>query len=364
MLHDLPPAVARLGHGVGAVLAHAHPVAVARDGEGEHPLRLLHGEAGRPQAEQVAGRAAGEDHPAEGQLRHPARRRIADIGDPPRRVPGQHRVRVLGRRQGAHIVRGEGDGGAVVGHLVPLRAVHRHQIGQAIAPHRRRVLRLPRRGGEKYRLDDLTAVGQGLAVGLRHGGGDLGRVRLRQRAPALRGLRRLDVRLAAAGIAAQVRPAALVAPRPQLPQAVGPGAHRLGRQGRRLEGGGHLRRHHPPQVVRHGQLRHRAVLQQDTHRPGPVPAGRRGRGGGRHRRRGLRRQEGRALPLPHRQQGQQQRRQTQGRPQSQRPPQQPPETFSLQLHQSLLVFSPDFRRARPFFLNNSLLTDSLLDGIL
>ena len=45
-------------------------------------------------------------------------------------------------------------------------------------------------------------------------------------------------------------------------QRVGPGGHRLGLEGLLLKGGGHLRRHHPPEVVLHVHLLHAAVRHQ------------------------------------------------------------------------------------------------------
>ncbi len=57
----------------------------------------------------------------------------------------------------------------------------------------------------------------------------------------------------------------------ELPQAVGPGAHRLGPQGLRLEGGRHLRGHHAPQVVRHGHFGHLPVPAQHPQGLGRVP---------------------------------------------------------------------------------------------
>ena len=231
-------------------------MAVAGDGEGEHPVLLAHVEAGRAQGEQAARRAAGQLGAPQLQAGHPAGGGAGEVCKPCGRLAGQVGPQPGLPRRLFHLLGGEGDGGAVVGHPVPLGAVHRHQVGQGLAPHRRRVLGGAGGGGEKHRLDGPALIGEHLAVGVRHGGGNFGGVGVGIPAPALGGVLLGEVGLAAGGVGADIRALLLVAFGPQLPQGVGPGAHRLGPEGLRLEGGGHLRRHHAPQVVPHGQLVH------------------------------------------------------------------------------------------------------------
>ena len=94
-------------------------------------------------------------------------------------------------------------------------------------------------------------------------------------------LRRLpgDVGLAAVDVGAHVGLRVGVGGVLLFPDGVGAGGAGLGLQGLLLKSGGHLRRHHPEQVVGHGQLRHRAVRLLELHHPALVPLPR----GGLHR---------------------------------------------------------------------------------
>ena len=63
-------------------------MAVAGDGEGEHPVLLAHIKAGGAQGEQVPGRAAGQGHAAHLYAGHPAGGGAGQVLEPCGRFPG------------------------------------------------------------------------------------------------------------------------------------------------------------------------------------------------------------------------------------------------------------------------------------
>ena len=112
------------------------------------------------------------------------------------------------------------------------------------------------------RVNELALVEDDLVACLRHGGGDLVGVGHGTVPPVALGVRPGDPGLAAVVVGAQVR--VRVVGGGALVQGVGAGGHRLGLQGLLLKGGGHLRRHHPPEVLVHVHLGNLAVAAQDA----------------------------------------------------------------------------------------------------
>ena len=263
-------------HGVGAVLAHAHPVAVA--GHVKYELSPVpgDGEGGRPQGEQGSYLSSGEGDASQGDGDYTAAIVAAGLPKPCGGVPGQIRAGVGGQGKGLDLFRAQLHLGAVVGNLVPLGTVHALQVGHRVAPDLRRVHGLPGGGGEKQRLDGLAVVKNAQAVCFRHRPVDLLSVLPGIQPPA--GLRRraLNICLTAGAVAADVGAGMLAAVLPD--DGVGPGGADLGLQGLLLKGGGHFRRRHAPEIVCHRQLCHIALLGQQAHRAPSVP--RPGRGGG------------------------------------------------------------------------------------
>ena len=147
----------------------------------------------------------------------------------------------------------------VVGHLLPLGAVHSGEIGHRIAPHLHRVHRPPVGGGEKDGLDGLPPIEHRHSVGIRHSGGDLVGVHLSVGSPAGGGLLSGAVGLAAVHVGTQIGLRVTGGVPLHFGIGIGAGSHRLGLQGFALKGGGHLGGHHPPQVVVQGHSLHRAV---------------------------------------------------------------------------------------------------------
>ena len=107
-------------------------------------------------------------------------------------------------------------------------------------------------------------------VGALHRPLDLVRILPSVEPPA--GLRRrlLNIGLTAGAVRTDVRAWVLSAPAVLAHHGVGPGGAGLGLEGLLLKGGGHLRRHHPPQVVGHGQLHHLPVPGLEPDRPAAV----------------------------------------------------------------------------------------------
>ena len=264
-LQNLVVALPLLGQGVGAVLAHAHAVAVAGDGEGDTIRRGGDREAGGAQAEQGTQASTAHGDAADVHRLHPAGGIGDKVGKPARRLAGQIGLRVLGQQLAFELVQGHRDGGVVVGHLVPLGAVHAGEVGHRVAPHLHRVHRPSGGGGEEHRLDGLALEEGRHAVGIRHGGGDLVGVGLGVLPPVGGGVRRVDVGLAAGDVGAHVGVRVGLHGALHLGEGVGAGGHRLGLEGLRLKGGGHLRRHHPPQVLVQRQGEHLPVLQGHPH---------------------------------------------------------------------------------------------------
>ena len=167
-----------------------------------------------------------------------------------------------------------GDGGVVVGDLLPLRALHAGEVGHAAPPHLHRVQGPPRRRREKDGVDGLPLIKDSLSVGVRYRPGDLFPPGLGLRPPVGGGVLRGDVGLTAGDVGAHVGVGVVgVGADTHLIEGVGPGGDRLGPEGLRLKGGWHLRRHHPPQVLRHGEGGHRPVGQGHPHQGGPVASG-------------------------------------------------------------------------------------------
>ena len=108
----------------------------------------------------------------------------------------------------------------------------------------------------KHRQDGHAAVEDGLAVGGNDSVFHLFLVSISVLPPVGPGPLLADVGLAAGGVRADVRLAAMAAASLQFINGIGPGGHRLGLQGFLLKGGGHFRTHHTHEIGAQVHLLH------------------------------------------------------------------------------------------------------------
>src|SRR5699024_9766018 len=125
--------------GVGPVLAHTYPVAVAGDREGEVGPVPGHGEAGGAQVEQGAHLASGEGDAPHQDAGHSTPLVDGGGAEPDGGVARQVGPRVDGQHRLPHLVGGEHRLAVVVGDLLPLGALHALEVVHLVPPHLHRV---------------------------------------------------------------------------------------------------------------------------------------------------------------------------------------------------------------------------------
>ena len=244
-------------HGIRAVLAHAHPVAVASGGDGDGILGGGYGKRRGAQTQRGAKRSPLIARPADDDGVDAAAIGIGHVPEPASRAAAELDTKgILKRsRRKAHRIR-------VMRRLFLPGTGHGLQIGKFRPPHRRGILGTAAGTRKIRRFDQLPLVGQHPAGGCGHGGAYLFQSFLRA---ALRQVVFVpDVALTARAAGAYGAVFMLAAGLPRLP-GIGSRYHRLGFQCFLLEGYRHFRQHHSDKVVVHIHLGNRAVLLPDQH---------------------------------------------------------------------------------------------------
>ena len=227
-------------------------MAEAGDGEEEEAFLIGERKGGGAQGEERAQLLARNGHASQLLIRHPAAGVLLKGPDPGFLRAGEIRLGVSGED---HVPKVQGRTAQLTHKarniLGGLGTGDAHQIGKGV-PDLPALFGAPRGGGVKHRQHRLPFIGKGLAGGGLHGGADARELFVRVFAPASPERSLAAPGLAAAGIGAEVRLRMLVGA--DLPKSIAPGGHCLGLQGLLGEGGGHLRRHNPHQVVLQGEL--------------------------------------------------------------------------------------------------------------